>query len=105
MNRERGEKLAPRSPSSNRKRKPMDREKGDGAFLGVFAEEKDSIMAAARQAVRAYYLGEEVALSQAMATLNQAFNELDGLDYKRFAESQLLRILCIIRPGRFGASE
>jgi hypothetical protein len=80
----------------------MDRE---SAFLGVFCEEKDSITAAAREAVRAYYLGEEIALSQAMTALNSAFKELDGIDYKCFAASQLLRILRMVSPGRFGASE
>jgi len=40
-----------------------------------------------------------------MAALNSAFEELDGIDYKRFAESQLLRILCMVSPRHFGASE
>ena len=80
----------------------MDKERG-GKLEPPLPFFKTGITAAARQAVRAYYLGEEVALSQAMETLNKALNELDG--FKRFAESQLLRILCMISPVHFGASE
>jgi hypothetical protein len=52
------------------------------------SEEQVSITFAAREAVRAYYLGSEAALSEAMETLNSALKELDGIDYKNFAASE-----------------
>lgn len=78
----------------------MDRNTGESTVSEVASEEKDSITAAAREAVRAYYLGEEAALAQAMEALNSAFENLDGIDYKRFSASQLLRLLGMFRPGR-----
>ncbi len=91
--RERGKGLGPPLPVPHKDRKAMDSNVRP-------IEAKDSITAAAREAVRAYYLGEEEALSQAMETLNSALAEVDGIDYRRFAASRLVRVFSMLRPGQ-----
>src|SRR6185295_4852272 len=91
--RERGKGLGPPLPEPYKDRKAMDSNVRP-------IEAKDSITAAAREVVRAYYLGEEESLSQAMETLNSALAEVDGIDYRRFAASRLVRVFSMLRTVR-----